>query len=132
IDFYNTQDVANRSLGPGFRWTLVLTPDEIEALDWIRANTARDAVVQVEPSVRDAFTWAYIPAFGERRMAAGIPTSMVPLDKYLAASQHVKDIYTATDGRTAYERGKALRIDYVVVGPPERAAYPSFEAALDA
>src|SRR5207253_4590590 len=86
IDFYNTQDVANRALGPGFRWTLILTPDEIEALDWITTRTPADAIVQIEPSVRDSFTWAYIPAFAERRMAAGLPIGMVPLDKYQAAS----------------------------------------------
>ena len=70
IDFYNTQDVANRSQGPGFRWTLILTPDEIQAIEWIRLFTPRDAIVQVEPSVRNSATWAYIPAFAERRMAA--------------------------------------------------------------
>ena len=81
IDIYNTQDTSNRALGPGFRWTLILTPDELEGLDWIRQKTPADAIVQVEPSVRDSFTWAYVPAFGERRMAGGLPLGMVPLDK---------------------------------------------------
>lgn len=31
----------------GFRWTVILTPDEIEALDWIKTNTPPDALVQV-------------------------------------------------------------------------------------
>jgi hypothetical protein len=127
IDFYNTQDVANRSRGPSFRWTLVLTPDEIEAIDWIRAHTRPDAIVQVEPWVRDTNTWAFIPAFAERRMAGGIPLGMVPLDKYQSASRRVRDVYAAPDFETAYERAKALRIEYVVVGPPERQAYKTFE-----
>lgn len=132
IDLYNTQDVSNRGLGPGFRWTLILTPDELQALDWIRGYTPPDAIVQVEPSVRDSFTWAYVPAFAERRMAAGLPISMVPLDKYQAASRRVKEIYTAPDARSAHGRAKEMRIDYLIVGPPEREAYPAFEAMLDA
>jgi hypothetical protein len=129
IDFYNTQDVANRSMGPGFPWTLILTPEEIQALEWIRQFTPRDAIVQVEPSVRNA-AWAYIPAFAERRMAAGIPISMVPLAKYEAASRRVTDLYKTTSLQAAYQQAKALRIDYLVVGPPERQAYPDFAAVV--
>jgi hypothetical protein len=132
IDFYNTQDVANRSQGPSFRWTLVLTPDEIEAIDWIRAHTPPDAIVQVEPWVRDTNTWAFIPAFAERRMAGGLPLGMVPLEKYQAASRRVRDVYTASDFDAAYERAKAMRIEYLVVGPPEREAYKAFEPMIAA
>ena len=132
IDIYNTQDVANRSRGPSFRWTLVLPPEEIEGLEWIRAHTPPDAIVQVEPSVRNTNTWAYLPAFAERRMAGGLPIGMVPLAKYEAASQRVKEIYTAPDWRAAYDRAKALRIDYLIVGPPERQAYPAFEEMANA
>jgi uncharacterized membrane protein len=133
IDFYNTQDVSNRALGPGFPWTLIVTPDEREALDWVRGSTAPDAIVQIEPTVRDSgrwSAWTYVPAFAERRMAGGLPISMVPFDKYQAASQRVKEIYSASDWRAAYDRAKALRIDYLFVGPPERAAYPGFDAML--
>ena len=65
-------------------------------------------------------------------MSAGIPLGMVPLDKYLAASRSVKEIYTATDWRTAYDRAKALRIEYLLVGPPERLAYPALDSMLSA
>jgi hypothetical protein len=131
IDIYNTQDVANRSRGPSFRWTLVLPPEEIQGLEWIRANTPPDAIVQVEPSVRDTNTWAYLPAFAERRMAGGLPIGMVPLAKYQAATERVKAIYTSPTWKEAYDRAKELRIDYVVVGPPERQTYPAFEAMLN-
>jgi hypothetical protein len=131
IDIYNTQDVANRSRGPSFRWTLVLPPEEIQGLEWIRANTPPDAIVQVEPSVRDTNTWAYLPAFAERRMAGGLPIGMVPLAKYQAATERVKAIYTAATWKEAYDRAKELRIDYLIVGPPERQTYPSFEAMLN-
>ena len=131
IDIYNTQDVSNRGRGATFRWTLVLPPEEIQALDWIRASTPPDAIVQVEPSVRDTNTWAYLPAFAERRMAGGLPIGMVPLAKYQAATERVKAIYTAPTWKAAYDRAKALRIDYLIVGPPEREAYPALEPMLD-
>lgn len=132
IDLYNTQDVSNRARGPGFPWTLVLTTDEVEALAWIRRFTPPGAIVQVEPTVRGAATWAYIPAFAERRMAAGLPISMVPLDKYVAASARIRDVYAATDAATLYDRGIEAGIEYLVVGPPERDAYPTVEEMLDA
>jgi hypothetical protein len=132
IDVYNTQDLTNRARGPGFPWTLVLSPDEVEALSWIRRFTPPDAIVQVDPVARGAATWAYIPAFAERRMAAGLPISMVPLDKYRAASARIRDVYAAPDAPTLYARGTAAGIQYLVVGPPEREAHPSIESRLDA
>ena len=38
IDLYNTQDITNRHLAAGFRWTLLLTHDELDAfriLKWM-------------------------------------------------------------------------------------------------
>jgi hypothetical protein len=131
IDLYNTQDISNRAPAAGFPWTLVLGNEEIHALDWIRAYTPADAIVQIEPEAHNSVSWAYVPAFAERRMAAGLPIGMVPLAKYEAASRRVKDIYTAPDVRTAYDRAKALRIDYLIVGSPERETYPAFEKMLD-
>ena len=130
IDLYNTQDIANREQGMGFRWTLVLDRDELEALAWIRALTPQDAVVQIDPFPRDAYTWAYIPAFAERRMAAGLPISMVPLEKYEKASQEVKTVFTAGTGQAAHQRAVELGIDYLFVGQPEREANPQLEDRL--
>jgi hypothetical protein len=132
IDLYNTQDTGNRRMGPGFRWTVVLSNDELAAIDWIRRYTPEDALVQVEPEVRGRDTWAYIPAFAERRMAAGLPISMVPVDKYVAASRTVTELYRMTDAHEAFARGRALGIQYLVIGPAERAVYPQFESMLDA
>jgi hypothetical protein len=131
IDLYNTQDIENRSLGPSFRWTTVLTHDEVDALAWIRERTPPDAIVQVEPHVRRNFTWAYVPAFAERRMAAGLPISMVPLSQYEAASRRILELYTAADAQAAYDLAAGLRIDYLIVGPPEREAYQAFEPMVD-
>jgi hypothetical protein len=52
IDVYNTQDVWNRAPGPGFRWTVLVTPGEREGLDWIKTGTFKSARVQVEPVAR--------------------------------------------------------------------------------
>lgn len=130
IDFYNTQDVSNRGPGPGFPWTLVLSHDELDMFQWIKSYTRPNAIVQVEPFVRDPSTWAYVPAFAERRMSAGLPISMVPLQKYQAASAQVRALYQETDPKVAYERAAQLGIDYLIVGPPERQAYPAFDTML--
>jgi hypothetical protein len=131
IDIYNTQDVSNRAEGPGFRWTVLLSPAELETLAWIKQNTAPHALVQVEPSARRRDTWAYMPAFGERRMAAGLPIGMIPLAKYEQASGKVRQIYASESAQDAYERTMSLCINYLVVGGPERRAYPAFGPLLD-
>jgi hypothetical protein len=131
IDVYNTQDVWNRDPGPGFRMTVVLTPQELAGLDWIKRSTRPDARVQVDPNVRGRDTWSYIPTFAERRMSYGLPISMIPTAKYEAASRLVRELYLATSAEDAYARASSMCIDYLVVGPPERAAYPQFQPMLD-
>jgi hypothetical protein len=130
IDVYNTQDLSNRNEAPGFRWTLVLTPDDRQVFDWIRHNTRPDAVFQVDPLVRDSETWAYLPAFAERRMAVGFPISMVPLKKYQEGSEQVRTIFDEAP-LSAYERAVRSGINYLIVGPPERAAHPDVEQRFD-
>ena len=129
IDLYNTQDLNNREEAAGFKWTLVLAPDELEALSWIRRYTQPDDLIQVEPFTRDSYTWAYVPAFAERRMSAGLPISMVPLDKYIAASERVRDVYRTAQPDEAHRKARRLGIDYLIIGAPERTAHPGFEAA---
>ena len=131
VDVFNAQDIANRAQGPGFPWTLVISPAERAGLNWIRANTAHDALVQVEPYVRDAGTWAYVPAFAERRMATGLPISMIPLRPYQEASKHVRSgIFGACTAAEAHATATLLHIGYLVVGAPERAAYPGGVATI--
>ena len=130
IDYYNTQDITNRKQASGFKWTLVLSHDEIAMFEWIKQYTNRNAVVQVEPFARHPETWAYVPAFAERRMAAGLPISMVPLDKYQAASEQVRYLYQDRNPEVAYQRAARMGIDYLIVGEPERREYPEFESML--
>ena len=132
IDIYNTQDIYNRAKIKKIHWTLILSHDELKALEWLRRSTPPDAIVQVEPTVRDPETWAYVPAFAERRMAAGIPLSMVPLKPYQTASERVREIYMSTDPKFIANRSQQLGIDYLVIGHKERVAYPQLENILDA
>ena len=88
--------------------------------DWIKNNTEPSAIVQVDPTPRDPEHWAYLPAFAERRMATGLPISMVPLAKYQQASAAIRTIFDEAP-LAAYERAVRAGINYVMVGPPERA-----------
>jgi hypothetical protein len=124
IDVYNAQDTTNREHGPSFPWTLVITPPEREALTWLRRATPADSIVQVEAYVRDSGTWAYVPAFAERRMAAGLPISMIPLAPYRMACDSVRDgIFRALDAADAHAMARHLDIDYLLVGDVERRNY---------
>jgi hypothetical protein len=126
IDIYNTQDITNHNQAPGFRWTLMLRPDELQAFDWIQKNTRPDALFQVDPLARDSETWAYLPAFAERRMAIGLPISMVPLAKYQEGSAAMRMMFNETP-LAAYERAVRAKVNYVLVGLPERESHPGVE-----
>jgi hypothetical protein len=130
IDIYNTQDITNRGDAPSFKWTMVLTPEDRQLFDWLKHNTAPDALVQVDPRTRDTATWAYLPAFAERRMAVGLPISMVPLEKYQQGSDRMAAIYEM-DPRSAYDAAVQNHIAYVIVGAPERQAHPGAEGRFD-
>ena len=128
IDLYNTQDITLRDMGPGFRWVQILSPDEWDGLMWIREHTPPNAVVQVDAVARDSDTWAYIPAFAERRMGVGLPISMVPLLKYQEGSRAVQWMYDVASSGATHEMAARVGIDYIVVGEPERRAHPGVDA----
>lgn len=124
IDVFNAQDITNRLQGPSFPWTLVITPPEREALEWLKHSTPTASVVQVEPVRRGNGYWAYLPAFAERRMAAGLPGAMIPFRKFQEASETVRTgIFLATAARDSHTMARALKIDYIWVGDLERRTY---------
>ena len=98
IDVYNTQDISPHGEPP--YWTMMIAPDERQAFDWIRANTRIDATVQIDPLIRQAGAkddnWAYIPGFAGRRLAYGLPISMVPIAKYEQASAEIQKLFEET------------------------------------
>ena len=126
VDVYNAQDVTNRNMGADFPWTLVVTPLEREALDWIRMSTPANAVVQVEPYIRGSKHWAYIPAFAERRSVAGLPGSMTPSRPYRESADDVYwGIFRARSADEAHNMAQFMGINFLALGIPERRAYVS-------
>ena len=126
IDVYNTQDITNFTEAPAGKMTLLLRPDERQVFDWIEHNTKPDARFQVDPVVRGQETWAYLPAFAERRMSVGLPISMVPLAKYRDGSAEIQKLFDESP-LAAYERAVRAKVNYIVIGEPERAAHPGVE-----
>ena len=128
IDVYNTQDISPHGEPP--YWTMMIAPDERQAFDWIRANTRIDATVQIDPLIRQAGAkddnWAYVPGFAGRRLAYGLPISMVPIAKYEQASAEIQKLFDESP-LAAYERAMKAKVNYILVGPPERAAHPGVD-----
>ncbi len=108
-----------------YRWTLTITPEEWEALSWIRSNTAPDAVVQAEPVVRGRETWSLIPTFAERRMATGTALPLLrAADLRRAKSTRAKRSTHRPIRSAAWQEAKALGIEYLYVDDTERTVYP--------
>jgi hypothetical protein len=125
IDEYNARDIHNLSMGPGFPWTVVITPQQQRAFAWIRGNTPPDAIVQMEPNIRGRATWSLIPSFAQRRMTAGIPISLMEVPEFHERSDRVRTIYQSPNANEASQVARALRIDYLYVDDVERRAYPA-------
>ena len=124
IDTYNAQDIGNRRMGPGFRWTVTLTPDEQEAYRWMRTETPRDAIVQMDPIAHGRETWSQLPTFAERRMAAARPISLMDIPDYTERSRKAHRIYAERNAETAVLLARELGIDYIFIGPAEQQAQP--------
>jgi hypothetical protein len=131
-DTFNASDIANLKAGPGFPWTLTVSPAQQEALDWVRRATPPRAIVQMDPVVRGRGHWSFIPTFAGRRMAAGLPISLLPQPAYTDVSQEVQRIYRAATAEDAHAIARRLGIDYLWVDENEKRAYPEGVARLDA
>jgi hypothetical protein len=130
IDVHNAQDTDNRQMGPGFRWTIDITPAEQEALDWIQGATPGTAVVQMDPTSRGRDTWSFIPSFAARRMAAGNAIALIEDPPHLSLIPRVSAIYGAEDGDEAWRMARELGIDYLYVGRAEREAHSGVNERL--
>ncbi|MFN7914451.1 MAG: hypothetical protein U0Q55_03865 [Vicinamibacterales bacterium] len=125
IDAFNAQDVENDLEGVGLKWTLHLTPEQQAGLAWLRANTPPTAIVQAEPIARGRDAWSLIPSFAERRMAAGLPISLMHVPEYDERSAAVQKIYAYGDPEQAWKSAQALGIEYLWVDGVDREAYPN-------
>jgi hypothetical protein len=136
IDAYNAQDVSNFSESPIGPWTVTVTRDEHEGLEWLRTGTPAAAIVQMDPMARARQTWSLIPSFAQRRMAAGQPISLLggtaPGTEYAEKTDRVRTMYQTANAQQAADIARSLRIDYVWVDQVERKAYPTGVAKFDA
>jgi uncharacterized membrane protein len=112
-------------MGPGFRWTITLTPDEQEAYRWMQTQTPRDAIVQMDPIAHGRETWSQLPTFAWRRMAAARPISLMDIPDYAERSKRVHRIYADRNAEVAVLIARDLGIDYVFIGPAEQKANPA-------
>jgi hypothetical protein len=132
IDAWNAQDISNRRPGPQFRWTLWVTPAQQEAFRWLREHTAPDAIVQMEPMLRGREHWTLIPSFAGRRMAAGLPISLLPQPEYEERSSRVRTLFATENVEEAAAIAQRLRIDYLYVDRDDDAAYARGVQKFDA
>lgn len=132
LDWYNARDITNTAMNPGgFPWTVHLTPSEQLAMRWMRERLPADAVIQPDSRVRGRATWALIPAFGQRRMAAGVvlyEPNPARLNQNLAK---IDRIFREQDLAAAHEACLGLGIDYLYVGDVEAAIEEDETAKFD-
>ncbi len=131
IDYYNAQDVTNEEMANGFHWTVVLSPGEQEALRWIELNTPADSLVQMSLEPRGRETWSLIPSFARRRMAAGLPISLLRTGEYEDRANRADALFSAGNAVKASVVARSLRVDYVYVGRAEREAFGDAVDAFD-
>jgi hypothetical protein len=132
IDLYNAQDMTNTGRGPGYEWTVKLTPAQQRAFAWIQRWTQPQDIVQMDPTVRGRDTWSLIPSFAHRRMASGLPIWLLDMPAYAQRASEVSTIYTTTDAAAAWNTARAFGIDYVYIDGWERRSHdPAALAKFD-
>jgi hypothetical protein len=132
VDVYNAADITNTAMGPGFPWTVVLSREQRDGLLWIQRFTPANAVVQAEPFVRGRTEWSLIPSFAERRMAAGLPISLLSTPDYAAGARKVQSILRTRSADTAHQIARQLGIQYLWVDQDDRRVYGPGIAVIDA
>lgn len=121
IDEFNAQDIHNYDVSPGdFPFTIVLSPRQLAAFEWIRKNTPQNALVQMDPVQRGRSTWSLVPSWAERRMAAGLPISLMHTPEYDRQSQLAHSMYSQSDPEAAWKIAKQLGVDYIYEDDVER------------
>ena len=124
IDVFNAQDIANHEMGPGFRWTVMLTPEEQQAYRWLRTQTPPKALVAMDPFAHGRETWSQIPTFAWRRMAGGKPISLMAIPDYEIRSRQTQSIYADGSPENAARTARQLGLAYIFVGPEEERVHP--------
>jgi hypothetical protein len=130
IDWYNAQDTSNTGMGPGFQWTIMTSPDEQAAFAWIQAHTPADAIVQMSIAPRGRETWSLVPSFARRRMAAGLPISLLVDKGTRVAADRVDRLFGQVDPEQAWLIARESGIHVLFVGAVEQQAFPRIVSTL--
>jgi len=112
IDTYNAQDIGNLRMGPGFPWTITLSPAQQAACTWIRQTTPSRTVVQADPLARDRQNWSVIPTFAGRRMAVGQALPLLPEPQQEGGKERAHAILVTEPLEGAHDDARSLGIDY--------------------
>jgi len=129
-DTRNAADIDNLGPGPGFPWTITVTRDQQAGLAWLKAHTRPAAVVQADAMPRGRAHWSLIPSFAERRMAAGMPISLLPDPEYRRAAAVVHSIFSADNPSNAHQTARQLGINYLWVDEFDARTLPEGVAML--
>jgi hypothetical protein len=126
-DTYATSDIHNRSS------TTYVTTGEMAAASWIKDHTERGAIVQSlgDYSAPGAIDYSLTVCFGERKAALGLwkmAYQRYPNEEaIIRRARNVDTIFLSDDVVRRYRLLRALDVDYVLIGPRERAHYPGTE-----
>ncbi len=112
IDTYNAQDITNLRMGPGFPWTITLSPAQQAGCDWLRKTPPR-TVVQADPLARDRQNWSIIPTFAGRRMAVGQVLPLLPEPQQEGGKERAHAILVTLPPLAAHEEARRLGINYL-------------------
>jgi uncharacterized membrane protein len=108
-----------------------VSPDEQAAFEWIRRQTPKAAVVQMDPIAHGRETWSQLPTFAWRRMAAAQPISLMNVPAYGERTRAVHAMYSTASPDEAWRTARDLKIDYIFVGPAERRTTPGAIAMFE-
>ena len=122
IDTFNAQDIENRQPGPGFLWTIPITLAQQQGFEYLRRTTPPTAIVQMDPIVRGRQNWTIIPSFAGRRMAAGLPISLLAQPEYERRSQLVHRLFTELPPADAHAEARRLGIGWLWLDQDDGAA----------
>jgi hypothetical protein len=112
IDTYNAQDITNLRMGPGFPWTITLSPAQQAGCDWLRKTPPR-TVVQADPLARDRQNWSIIPTFAGRRMAVGQALPLLPEPQQEGGKERAHAILVTLPPPAAHDEARRLGINYL-------------------
>jgi len=99
-------------MGPGFPWTITLSPAQQAGCEWIRKTPPR-TVVQADPLARDRQNWSIIPTFAGRRMAVGQALPLLPEPQQQGGKERAHAILVTLPPLPAHDEARRLGINYL-------------------